>query len=566
MKVYERGKGSYNLTQKDFVAKGGEKSVYRQGNLAFNIFTDKKKMIPEAKIIELSKIDSNDILKPINLLMDKSNALIGYTTAYADKIEVLCKIFTNSFRNANGIGNNTIQELINNLRELFISVHEADCLIIDANEFNFLVSNKDYKTVFGIDVNSYQTPSFPATAIMPSIRDWTNPDDFSQGTDWFAFGILSCQLFVGTHPYKGKHQGFKKNDIEGRCKKKISIFNRDTTTPKATRDFGLIPSKYMDWYLQIFEKGKRLDPPIDGGTSSAVKVKVVVIQSTDSFDIKIITNYQSDIIDYRVSRGVQIVKTNKNIFIGNSSLDVSLGVDCILTPKKLNKVLVKIENDELKLTSTNINTVITPFICKAKEKIVIGDTLFVRNDGSFMEIGFSDLGGKILPSVTSQCSIAPLASKIFPGVVYQSLLGNPHVVIPVVKEGGRTSYMIQSINELTGHKILDGKYENQVCVFITHHNNIYWRVVLKFNEYFNKYTCDIEDIHDFKPINFIVLDSGVAIMIVDDGEIRIFYNQYEKTDVKVIKDPDINTTMTLAKQGTSLKFFRENKMYQMKMK
>ena len=47
-------------------------------------------------------------------------------------------------------------------------------------------------------VDSYQTAHYPATAIMPSVRDWKVPlHDFSELSDWFSFAIVSFQVFLG---------------------------------------------------------------------------------------------------------------------------------------------------------------------------------------------------------------------------------------------------------------------------------------------------------------------------------------------------------------------------------
>ena len=68
---------------------------------------------------------------------------------------------------------------------------------------NFLI-DRDMQHVLFIDVDSYQTAGFPATAIMDSIRD-RHSSTYSAGTDWFSFAILAFQMFVGVHPYRGKH-------------------------------------------------------------------------------------------------------------------------------------------------------------------------------------------------------------------------------------------------------------------------------------------------------------------------------------------------------------------------
>ena len=98
-----RGKNKkVKFTQNDFVAKGGEGSVYRIGNVVYKIYEDPSKMIPEAKIKELNNISDGNIIKPIDIILDPSNKVVGFTMRYVDG-EPLCKLFTTGFRNRNNI-------------------------------------------------------------------------------------------------------------------------------------------------------------------------------------------------------------------------------------------------------------------------------------------------------------------------------------------------------------------------------------------------------------------------------------------------------------------------------
>ena len=74
----------------------------------------------------------------------------------------------------------------------------------------------------------------------------------------------------------------------------------------------------------------------------------------------------------------------------------------------------------------------------------------------------------------------------------------------------------------------------------------------------------IKDV-DYDSINFTCLDNGVGVLMVDDA-LEIFLNRMDKPDVKRIEDPILNSEMRLCKSGTQLRFFRDNKLYAMKMK
>ena len=82
MKVFIKGKGEINLTQKDFIAAGGQGSVYGKGNTAFKIYAEPKHMLPINKIQELSVLKNRAIIKPEDVLLDEKNRIIGYTMPF----------------------------------------------------------------------------------------------------------------------------------------------------------------------------------------------------------------------------------------------------------------------------------------------------------------------------------------------------------------------------------------------------------------------------------------------------------------------------------------------------
>jgi len=563
MKYFVKGK-EVNLNQNNFVAKGGEGKIFQLGGVCYKIYEDPKKMIPEAKIKELQVFTLPNIVKPNDLIFDEKNRIIGFTMDWlGDKMVALCKLFTNTFRDNNGVTNDHIIELVENMKKTIALIHSGKCLIVDGNELNYLAAN-DWTSPYFIDTNSWQTPSFPATAIMPSIKDWS-AKVFSELSDWFSFAIVSFQLFVGIHPFKGRIDGFNKNDFESRVKRNVSVLNPKVRVPSSTRDFSLIPGHYMDWYFKLFEAGHRDMPPLTPGTTAITPVKVILVQSTNNFEIIELKEFQDAVLYNSSLYGNEITKTKKKIFINNTDYRVSPDVETIFTIPEMIPVFVKIE-DTLKFHPIDKNYLVRELNLEFTDKMIINNILFVKSNGKFNEISFRVFGNKIMPLVKNSWTIETLSSQVFSGVVYQSVMGKAYLAIPITDPPEKSSLIKKAIPELDDYRIIDAKYMSQVCVVIGHKDGMYSRFTIIFDSKHDKYRMNIIEDIDYEPINMTVLDNGICITITSDNAIEIFANRYDKDDVKRIEDPDIDSTMQLCKDGTQLRFFKGNKLFTIKMK
>ena len=551
-----------NLNQPDFVAKGGEGSIYQKNGLAYKIYEDLTKMIPPAKIGELDVPDPN-VIKPLDLVMNKKKQNVGFTMAWlGDDNVALCKLFTSKFQKVNGIDNDMITQLVENIKKTIYNIHNHKCLIVDGNELNYLVK-KDWVTPLFIDVNAWQTKSYPPTAIMPSVRDWTT-DAFTTLTDWFSFAIVAFQLFVGIHPFKGKHKGYKKNDFANRVRDRVSVFNHNVTLPPTVRDFALIPSAYKDWFFRVFENGDRVEPPALPGQAGMLHVAVQVVQSTGAFEITLITEHDEDVLFHNPE--YNFTKTASKIFIGKTDYKVSDGVEMIITPLEKIPIMVKIENGMAQFKTLKSGMTIKGAQLACTDMMIANNTLYLKNKQKLIEVNFKVAGTNILPAVKTVWTVEPQSSQIFSNVIYQSVLGNPYVCIPVPSVDKKSQFHIKAIPELVNYRVIDAKYDNQVLSVIAHAGTEYHRFVFVFDAKFNTYTTRIEKGVDYAPLNFVTLDNGVCVMITEDNAVEIFLNRTDKPNVKRIEDPDIDGSMRLLKDGTTIKFIKDNSIYRMKMK
>ena len=266
VRYYVEGK-QIQLGKLNFKAQGGEGSIYVKGSTAYKIYTDPQRALRAEKLQELSVITQPNIIRPLSLILDTHNRPIGYTMRFVGKTHALCQLFPKAFRLRNKLTPETTLSLVRRLQQGVTYIHNHQILLVDLNELNFLVA-EDFSELYFIDVDSYQTPSFPATVLMESVRD-RHATQFTIESDFFSFAVVSFQMFVGIHPFKGTYPPLqqlsdKANKLDVRMRKNISVLNKDVTVPASCLPFTVIPPVYLDWYRAVFEDGKRLAPPENG--------------------------------------------------------------------------------------------------------------------------------------------------------------------------------------------------------------------------------------------------------------------------------------------------------------
>src|ERR1035437_1387606 len=271
IKLSTKSNKNITLTDSEYLAGGGEGEVYVKGSVAYKIYHDRSKMLHIAKMHELQALsDLPEIVIPAEILYNQNGQEVGYAMQYIQDREFLCKLFTKGFRAKNGIGNNDIIDIVKNMQRILNEIHKRKIIVGDYNEMNFVL-DKGLKTVYHIDTDSWQTPSFKCTAIMPTVQDMTVPMGyFDENTDWYSWAVVIFQLYMGIHPYKGRHPNYTAKDFEKRVKDKISVFNQDVDIPATAQDFSVIPKIQLDWFKEVFEKGHRGIPPVIGAVNAFV--------------------------------------------------------------------------------------------------------------------------------------------------------------------------------------------------------------------------------------------------------------------------------------------------------
>lgn len=579
MKVTVKGKGDVSLTQANFVAQGGQASVYIRSGTAYKIYTDPKDAIPEAKFHDLNGIQDDHVIKPLELLLDpKSNLPIGYTmNAVTKEPASLCQLFTRAFRDRNGITHANILDVVNRLRHHVACVHHAGVVVVDLNELNLLVP-KTWNDVYMIDVDSFQTKGFPATVIMPSVRDFSvRSNDFSPLSDWYSYGILAFQLFIGIHPYKGTHEPSNSVDkdkrLEHRMRHNISAFRPDVSLPKACYGFDQIPQQFKDWLVAVLDQGKRLIPPDPHG-GPAVAVGVAPLAPVFIGGGNLIITDVADYTGWRVLAYEESAQhalallhngTETRIMMdGRVLLSTHLsGTTLIGFTGKMNQpVALNLHNGQVTFYDLNRKTQeVLSF--SANEMAKSGPNFYVRNGNMVLEVEFAEMPQKtIVTASTLVADVLELASRLYEGCVIQSMLGAAYVsLFPESKTGCQVR-----IPELDKYRIHDAKFDGGVLMVAGSKNGRYDRLVFRFDPSHTSY--DLRVIEGVAPtgLNFITLAQGICVCLTEEEKIEAFSARKDKAGVKVVDDPALGNDMRLLKIKGKAGFERAGKLAQISLK
>jgi serine/threonine protein kinase len=555
-KIVVGGK-SITLTEQNYKASGGEGTVFVLNDLAYKIYHDPKKMIPIAKIQELGTIQLEEVLAPIDVIYDISKDPIGFSMQYIDNVEFLCKIFTKTFRKDKGLSPNDIIEFVVQMQKTLEKVHKKGFVVADYNEMNFLLSLINKRIVYSIDVDSWQTKNFHATAIMESVRDRKTPKGkFNELSDWFSFAVVTFQMYTGIHPYKGFHPDFKPADFSKRMDLGVSVFDKKIKLPDACQDFSVIPQKHLEWYKSIFIKNDRSIPPYP----DQIAVSGVVIRTITSKG------------DFIVQLIHEFVEPIKNVYFLNNELYIVTYTGIYLNNTKINEFkTIKHVNFELcnvfgekpiiaYLSKDNVHFV--DFDKKEISQIQAQDMMFSNgmiytiNNCQIVQNSFERLG-KIIHSADVVCNISS-SYKVFSGVIVQDDFTKCRLAIPF---DNKKSVNIH-IPELDQRRVIEAKYKDGICVLITEKKGDYFRTIICFDKEHSKYDLKEEDISTPHIINFIVLPNKLCIMVDDEKTVLFTDNKKRKEMTNAPFDVD----MKLSNENMKVLFIDDNKLYSITMK
>jgi len=556
MDLFEVGRGKVRLDTSDFLAQGGEAAVYVKGDRAYKVYHDPTKMVPAGKLQELSVLNHAALVRPEAVLLDRKDLPVGYAMRRITAAHVLCELFNRAFRDRKAVSADAVLALVRKLQAGVQHVHERDVLIVDLNEMNFLL-DPTLQEIHFIDVDSYQTNSFPATAIMDSVRD-RHAATFSRETDWFSFAVVAFQMFTGIHPFKGKHPVLK--DLDARMRANVSVLNSEVKVPAVCQPFSVIPPAYLAWFKAVFEAGERNAPPDARSAPVLVAPELHLLTSSDRLRVRELYRFTTPVLLPLPAAGPHTALTQDGLQVRGVRHPVPADARVVVTPRMLQPVAAWIETGALVLYDVGRKCRITAEIA-AEGLTAYADRLYVKQGQSLATIDLLELPAGIRATPRPVANVMEHATRLFDGAALQDVLGSCWVTL--FPQPGHT-YSIRLL-ELDGARVVDARFDGGVLIVVAFRNGRYDRLVFRFGVGYSDY--DLRVTEDVTPaeLNFVTLDSGVCVLLTETGELELFRRDKGSAGVRLVSGVGIDD-VRLFRNGSQVLGVRGETLYELSLR
>jgi hypothetical protein len=580
-KVILEGRGTLTLRPNDHEATGGEGSVYIKGDTALKLYQDpRQKMgwnrIPE-KIAFFQKSKNQYIVAPEGIVTDKSGNALGYYMPYirdfnhGGNAEPIARIFTNACRQRLNFTDDQANILVARMQEIIQFAHQNKAIVVDANELGYFVipQGKQGPEPRMIDVdcwviNNQQPPVLP---IMPSIRDWHSQETWGVEQDWFAWAIVTFQVYTGIHPYKGKLPGYKPIEMERRMKENASVFSRGVRLNRAVRDFSKIPGPLLDWYVNTFQKGQRTVPPspFDTGAPTAQVAQIQYVTTTTTgllyFD-KLYQHIQSKAVRIFPS-GIIMTEARTLIKLTNQQVIGSAQSNrCEIVRVQDGWLKADIQKRKLKMSyiaQNNLQETSLDLTMAGTQLVRYENRMFIVAEKGLTEMILKIIGKPIL-TIGQTWGAMSKTTKWFNGVGVQNIMGATYLTAPF---GEKACAQIR-VKELDGLTSINARAGNRFITIIAFDKKgVYKKFELVFDRNYSIYKL-WQGETDSLDLNVAILPKGVCATIVNDGDLDIFVPT--TATLNKVQDKHIATDMALANWDDKVVYIKNGEVWQVRMR
>ncbi|MBW2523855.1 MAG: hypothetical protein JRI23_06760 [Deltaproteobacteria bacterium] len=515
MKLRVAGGGVVELSRAEFVARGGEGSVYAKAGRAYKVYEDPALVLPAGKLRELDAIEDPFVIKPERWLRQiGSGRAIGYDMRYVADAILWCQLVPRSARERRGLSPSRAFALVRSLQQRVANIHRAAVTCVDLSELNLLVSSS-LDQVYCIDVDSYQTTHYPATAIAESVRDpLAGSGPFDARSDWFSFAVVSFLLLIGIHPYKGSHPRVR--GLAARMAQQLSVFDPAVQIPNLCYPLDVIPAGYRRWYRAVLQEGKRLPPPDDPGGTVVLSPRQRP-RSGSRIELLELASFEGTVLQVMAQGDHRVVLTDQGVWVGGRKAHgpVAGPVAVGFTRRTLRPVLVTLQpKPEVLDLSTGLRLELA---LQAEEAMAYDGRIYLRSGPRIVELDLTEIGAGIIASVHHVADVLPHATRLYDGVGIQSLLGSAYAL--VFPAAGACS--AARLAELDHGQVIDAKFDRGVLMALRERGGRTDRLVYRFGPDYRGYDLRIVEDVSATALSFTTLDSGVCVCRTEQGAFEL---------------------------------------------
>jgi hypothetical protein len=120
--------------------------------------------------------------------------------------------------------------------------------------------------------------------------------------------------------------------------------------------------------------------------------------------------------------------------------------------------------------------------------------------------------------------------------------------------------------ELDGYQLVDARLCRNVLLAVGARGGRYDRLVFRFADDFGSYDARVVPDVSSTDINFTVLETGVVLLLTDEGALELFSRRKGASDVKTFDDPSVGADARLFHTGAQALVARGPVLYKFTMR
>lgn len=523
-----------SLGPAQFVAAGGEGDVYAIGARGFKLAHEPARACPPAKIAELARIADPHVLAPRGSLhrgKGLRRTVVGHELPFMAQAFTACELVPVAFRRRHGLDPTVVPALVESLRQRVAAVHAASCLVVDLSDANVLVS-RDFGSACLIDVDSFQTPSFPATAIVPAVRDpLRTSGGFDERTDWFSFAVVAFSLLVGIHPYRGKHP--QVTDLQARMKAGLSVFDPAVRVPRACLPVSSIPEPWLGWLRAVLQHGERTAPPVPTGAFLPLGAGAPPRALAASLRMIEVARLPADVRGLHEAHGRLVIHAGDRVIVdGAERLRCREPLAFASSPSG-RPVAAWVQDGMLRLFDLDAGA---PIPCQAAARAVTSarGRLFASCGDEVVRVELLEIGERVIAGVRRAVRIAPQSARLWRGCVIQQLLGA--TTVSLLSETGAAEQ--RRVPELDGMTVVDAVHDRGVLVAVVARGGAHERLVIRCSR--GSHHVRREADLPAHAAQLVVLDTGVCVSLDADDRLELLpKDPAAAAEPRLVDDPAV---------------------------